>query len=91
MLVSTSSPFLLSYSKPHGAYIPTLSWAPSVNGTGVQPASITELLGDQGGSKPVTFYPDQFSVKFTATDDALVQVSFTLLNKHDAAGPDQQG
>lgn len=69
----------------------TLVGAIYVNGTGVQPASMTKLLGDQGGSKPVTFHPDEFSVKFTATDDASVQVSFTLLNKGDAAGPDQQG
>ncbi|RMZ37919.1 hypothetical protein CA14_004700 [Aspergillus flavus] len=66
----------------------TLLGAIYVNGTGVTPASVIKLLGDQGGSDPVSFQPDNFAIEFTAPDNADIEISYSLVNKHDAAGAD---
>ncbi|KAB8201784.1 hypothetical protein BDV34DRAFT_216016 [Aspergillus parasiticus] len=66
----------------------TLIGAIYVNGTGVTPASVIKLLGDQGGSDPVSFQPDNFAIEFSAPDNADIEISYSLVNKHDAAGAD---
>ena len=58
--------------------------------TGVNPNPATEykLLGDHGGPGPISFTPDNFAIEFTAPDNADIEISYSLVNKHDAAGAD---
>jgi hypothetical protein len=48
--------------------------------SGVTNQTISKILGDQGGDHPITFYPDQLEVRFSAGSDDHIQIVFTVVN-----------
>jgi hypothetical protein len=79
----------VTIAKTRSAHYDTLIGAMAVNGTvGVQPLSMSKMLGQYGGPNSVTFYPDGFEIRFAAPDDAQVEIVYTLLNKGNIAGGD---